>query len=432
MLRELTAIPSISWTDLQFFCEEVKMYYLDPQSLDYILFFLAVVSIIFFAAFWITSIITFIGAKCVLYRKSDLISYDESLSGVSVIKPLMGVDPLLEENLESHFTMKYPNFELLFCVPDDQDPAITLVQRLQEKYPNVDTQLFIGGKEGIINPMVFNMAPAYENAKYPNIWISTSRIKASSDIILDLACKLKKPNVGLVHQMPFVTDQKGFAATLEKVYFGCALPRYYIALNQLNQACCTGMSYMFKKSVVDEVKGLVYYGKYLAEDFFLTHAIHDKGYKLVISAFPAQQNVAGPTVKAFKNRMVRWIRLRINMMPIVSGLAEPLCDVIILSLHSSWAFYHFLGFNPYYFFIGHVILNCVLDYINLRNIQCGPLLFSKFQFIYVWFFREILSTWTFIEAFIQPRTITWGARTYQVRLGGHTTLMRDETKKCKS
>lgn len=40
---------------------------------------------------------------------------------------------------------------------------------------------------------------------------------ASSDIILDLACKLKKPNVGLVHQMPFVTDQKGFAATLEKV-----------------------------------------------------------------------------------------------------------------------------------------------------------------------------------------------------------------------
>ena len=40
---------------------------------------------------------------------------------------------------------------------------------------------------------------------------------ASSDIILDLACKLKKPNVALVHQMPFVTDQTGFAATLEKV-----------------------------------------------------------------------------------------------------------------------------------------------------------------------------------------------------------------------
>lgn len=57
------------------------------------------------------------------------------------------------------------------------------------------------------------------------------------------------------------------------------------------------------------------------------------------------------------------------MMPIVSGVVEPLTDVIILSLHTSWAFYHFLGINPYYFFICHIILNCMLDYINLRNIQ---------------------------------------------------------------
>ncbi|XP_048734159.2 ceramide glucosyltransferase-like isoform X2 [Ostrea edulis] len=353
------------------------MYHLDAQSLDYVLFFLAVVSIIFFFVFWTISILSFIGAKCVLYRKSDLISFDEDLSGVSVIKPLMGVDPLLEENLESHFTMKFPNFELLFCVPDDQDPAINLVQRLQEKYPNVDTRLFIGGKEGIINPMVFNMAPAYENAKYPNIWISTSRIKASSEIILDLACKLNKPNVGIVHQMPFVTDQKGFAASLEKIYFGCALSRCYIALNQLNQACCTGMSYMFKKSVMDDVNGLIYYGKYLAEDFFLTQAIHEKGYRLVLSAFPAQQNVAAPTVRAFKDRMVRWIRLRINMMPFVSGVLEPLHDVLVLSLHSSWAFYHFFGINPYYFFTCHVILICMLDYIHLRNIQDSEVVFLR-------------------------------------------------------
>lgn len=34
-------------------------------------------------------------------------------------------------------------------MPDDQDPAITLVQRLQEKYPNVDTQLFIGKSHSV-------------------------------------------------------------------------------------------------------------------------------------------------------------------------------------------------------------------------------------------------------------------------------------------
>lgn len=37
--------------------------------------------------------------------------------------------------------------------------------------------LFEGGKEGIINLMVFNMVFVYENVKYFNIWISISRIK---------------------------------------------------------------------------------------------------------------------------------------------------------------------------------------------------------------------------------------------------------------
>ena len=42
-------------------------------------------------------------------------------------------------------------------------------------------------------------------------------ISASTDIMFDLVCKLQKPNVALCHQMPFTTDQKGFAQSMEKV-----------------------------------------------------------------------------------------------------------------------------------------------------------------------------------------------------------------------
>ena len=68
-------------------------------------------------------------------------------------------------------------FELLLCIEDAKDPVIGVVKRLQSRYPDVDCRLFIGGKAGILNPMVFNMSPGYENAKYDVVWISTSRIK---------------------------------------------------------------------------------------------------------------------------------------------------------------------------------------------------------------------------------------------------------------
>ena len=61
-----------------------------------------------------------------------------------------------------------------------------------------------------------------------------------------------------------------------QIYFGCALARYYIAFNLLGLCCVTGMSYIFKKSVLDQLNGLGWYGRYLAEDFFLTKAMHEK------------------------------------------------------------------------------------------------------------------------------------------------------------
>ena len=63
---------------------------------------------------------------------------------------------------------------------------------------------------------------------------------------------------------------------LFQLYFGCALARFYIAFSLLGFCCVTGMSYMFRKSVLDQLNGLGWYGRYLAEDFFLTKAMHER------------------------------------------------------------------------------------------------------------------------------------------------------------
>ena len=54
---------------------------------------------------------------------------------VTIYKPLKGLDEGLEENLRSFFRLDYPAYQLLFCVADPDDPAITIVERLLRRVP---------------------------------------------------------------------------------------------------------------------------------------------------------------------------------------------------------------------------------------------------------------------------------------------------------
>ncbi|XP_050403093.1 ceramide glucosyltransferase [Patella vulgata] len=403
------------------------MYTIDPQTWSYIVLVFGIMGLVLYIITTCLLVLALVYAKFVYYRKSEPLLETDEAPGVSIIKPLMGLDPLLEDNLDSHFKLKYSKFELLFCVHDDDDPAINLVEKLKERYPKVETRMFIGGQAGIINPMVNNMAPAYNAAAYNYVWISTSRIKVSTEVILDLVSKLQKPDVGLVHQIPFVTDESGFGAAIEKIYFGSAMARYYISLNALGLCCMTGMSYMFKKTVLDECNGLVWYGRYLAEDFFLASSIHRAGYKLVLSSYPAQQNVACPTVKGFISRMVRWMRLRINALTIVTVIMEPSVDCFPLGLWGAWCFHEFFSINPYFFMTIHVTFWIIRDYLQLLQLQNTKLTFSLLYFIIAWTVRELLQTMIVFLSLFKPHEIKWGKRIYYVQCGGQTQIISDKS-----
>src|ERR1700674_5387144 len=57
------------------------------------------------------------------------------LPGLSVLKPLHGMEPGLERNIESFFEQDYPEFELLFCARHESDEGLQLAQRVGERYP---------------------------------------------------------------------------------------------------------------------------------------------------------------------------------------------------------------------------------------------------------------------------------------------------------
>lgn len=70
--------------------------------------------------------------------------HPEAVPGVSIIRPLKGLDPNLYENLESSFLQEYSNFEVIFSVHDKNDQALRVVEELVRKYPAIPVQVITG------------------------------------------------------------------------------------------------------------------------------------------------------------------------------------------------------------------------------------------------------------------------------------------------
>src|SRR5262249_19027068 len=98
-------------------------------------------------------------------------------AGVSILKPLSGLDECLEDNLRSYFEHEYPEFEILFAVRSGADPAVAVVQRLLLEYPAVDARLIVTGEPPYAHAKVFSLQCMLEQAKYDLIAMADSDVR---------------------------------------------------------------------------------------------------------------------------------------------------------------------------------------------------------------------------------------------------------------
>jgi ceramide glucosyltransferase len=178
------------------------------------------------------------------------------------------------------------------------------------------------------------------------------------------------------------------------------------------------MSALIRKSMLEECGSMQAFADVLAEDYFFGAEFANRGWKSVVAHFPALQNAFKTDICIFIERMCRWTRLRISVLPHMIVL-EPAQECFMSGIFGACAM-RYLTQNVYFSFVfigWHILYWAVCDYILISVIQNGPLPFSILQFSICWFCRELLVFPIFIMSVLNPN-IKWKTFTYNLAWGG--------------
>jgi ceramide glucosyltransferase len=231
------------------------------------------------------------------------------LEGVTILRPIKGIDPELYSCLRSSFDQDYPTnkLQIIFCVDDPADPAIPIIKKLMLEYPHIDSEIQFSENFNPQtkksddyygpNPKVNNLAKGFRYPKFDILWVMDSNVWASSNILKNSVKTLNENlnngqqltgqrKVRLVHHVPLALSinnssnnsdleyslspsqsfdsyrrvpsskkprfLKKLGAKLDEMFLFTSHSKFYIALNKLSiGACVNGKSNIYRRSDID-------------------------------------------------------------------------------------------------------------------------------------------------------------------------------------
>ncbi len=329
---------------------------------------------------------------------------------ISNLKPVRGLDPDAYENFASFCRQDYPDYEILFCVDEDDRAVVPVIERLQRDFPERSIRVLFGSGRVASNDKVAKLGRLVDEARHEHLVISDSDVRVGPDYLRRVVAGLADPRVGAVTCFYVPTEHSTLANLLQSVGM---LSDFYAGILVAWQL--DGVKFALGPTIGTTRAHLAGFGGYPAienkpaDDLLVGRLIAEQGYEVELLPYTVDTVADYQTMRDLIHKRMRWIVVMRNMRPwghlglvFTQGLPWSLAAVALYPLGGIALAY--LG--------AYAVLRLLMTCMIARGLR-QPLSWREIALIPVW---DAIAFGIWVASFTR-RQVRWRGEHYRIRNG---------------
>ena len=230
--------------------------------------------------------------------------------GVTILKPLLGAEPGLYDNLASFCRQAYPGpVQVVFGVKDARDPAAAVARRLIADHPGADLELVTDGRTHGANGKISNLINMAGSIRHDVLALADSDIQVGPDYLGHLVGALEQPGVGMVTCLYRGIPAPGLWSRLAALgvnhHF---LPSVMVGLGVGRAKPCFGATMALRRETLAEIGGFQAFANHLADDHAMGEAVRRTGARVAIPSVMVDHICRAHSAGELLGHELRWAR----------------------------------------------------------------------------------------------------------------------------
>jgi ceramide glucosyltransferase len=334
---------------------------------------------------------------------------DNSAPPLSVLKPIYGLDRETYENYASFCTQDYSDYEILFCVSDDSDPAVAVIEKIIHDFPKRSIRLLVGSELLGVSDKVNKLARMAREAKHDLLVVTDSDVRVEPGFLRAVAAPFNNPEIGGVTCLYRGLTDGSLAANLEATgnstdfAAGVLVAWLFAPVNFM-----LGAVMATTKECLAEFGGFDALADYFCDDYELGNRIAGRAHRVELISFPVSIAYPHQTIGEAVRHQLRWnLSIRFSRplghLGLIFTQSLPLAIVAAVLSPTLTIAAAFIG--------TYLVLRCMTalaigsdgmrDKLILRNLWLLPL-------------RDAFAFLVWVASFF-PQTIVWRGKRFRVR-----------------